>query len=672
MDLKQIVPGAREIRSSVSYDSAARTLFLTDEAQQDGCCWAFGLDPATGRLTPKWHTQLGFSTSTPAVCNGRIYVGTGLYSIRGGVYCLDELTGSVIWKFIPDSQGVSSVPGVQASPVVSVQNSAPYIYFPTIWEHSSIFCLDQEGKQVWQYDDQDLAYVHQGVAAAGGWLYLDSNSGLCALRPAAPEPVTGISLDKTTDTIPIGATDTLTVEIAPAGASNRQVAWSSDNQAVATVVYSGTSCTVTGVSAGTAKITATTADGGFTADCAVIVQHAASAVPVTGIALDKTIDTIAIGATDILTAKIAPANSVNQQVAWSSDNQAVATVDAGGVVTGVSAGTAKITATTADGDFTADCAVTVGGQAITVQLTIRDQNNKVRFNQGVSVQQGQTVADVLLAAAKIDPAIDPVVDWDCIYVTGGYVESLYGEDSPFGEQADGWVYFVDGMEPNVGAAVFGKADYKLLNDGDQILWRWSWMEPVEAISLNQPTANIAVGQSETLSAIITPTDSTNADVTWTSNNPSVATVDSNGRVTVVGKGTATITATSIDGGYAAACVVNGPPGAAGQASLPAGAAAPKSGGQGPAAKPPAAESAGQRLAARNAAVLTAIAAVAAGESGNLPWRVYRMTAGGAVNAASRLLPKQQGVLNGYAGGALLILFLWGSVRKYAEYTMHGR
>ena len=185
VDLKQIVPGAKEIRSSVSCDSANNLIFLTDQATQSGCCWAFGLDPATGKLTPKWHTQLGFSTSTPAVYNGRVYVGTGIYSLRGGVYCLDESTGSVIWKYIATGQGAASVPGVQASPVISVRNGAPYIYFPTIWEHSSVICLNQNGNQVWEFQDKDCTYILQGVAAAGGWLYFGNDGGwLYALQPA--------------------------------------------------------------------------------------------------------------------------------------------------------------------------------------------------------------------------------------------------------------------------------------------------------------------------------------------------------------------------------------------------------------------------------------------------------------------------------------------------------
>ena len=58
-------------------------------------------------------------------------------------------------------------------------------------------------------------------------------------------------------------------------------------------------------------------------------------------------------------ATIAPANATVQTVTWSSDDDTVASVDNAGKVTGESAGTATITVTTTDGDFTDTCAVTV-------------------------------------------------------------------------------------------------------------------------------------------------------------------------------------------------------------------------------------------------------------------------------------------------------------------------
>lgn len=81
-------------------------------------------------------------------------------------------------------------------------------------------------------------------------------------------------------------------------------------------------------------------------------------VAVTGVSLDVSEKSIIVGDSFTLTAKVSPDNATNKTVTWSSSNSAVATVTEG-KVTGVSAGTATITVTTADGNKTATCKVTV-------------------------------------------------------------------------------------------------------------------------------------------------------------------------------------------------------------------------------------------------------------------------------------------------------------------------
>ncbi|MDR3236182.1 MAG: SUMF1/EgtB/PvdO family nonheme iron enzyme [Prevotellaceae bacterium] len=83
-----------------------------------------------------------------------------------------------------------------------------------------------------------------------------------------PIAVTGVSLDKTTLTLAAGARETLTATVAPADATNKAVAWTSSDNAVAAVAAG----VVTAVGTGSATITATTADGGKTAVCAVTID----------------------------------------------------------------------------------------------------------------------------------------------------------------------------------------------------------------------------------------------------------------------------------------------------------------------------------------------------------------------------------------------------------------
>ena len=85
---------------------------------------------------------------------------------------------------------------------------------------------------------------------------------------AIPHPVTSVTVAPTSVTIKQGATVTLTATVAPSNADDPSVTWSSDNNSVATVVNG----VVTAVAVGTANITVTTVDGGFTATCAVKVK----------------------------------------------------------------------------------------------------------------------------------------------------------------------------------------------------------------------------------------------------------------------------------------------------------------------------------------------------------------------------------------------------------------
>ena len=77
---------------------------------------------------------------------------------------------------------------------------------------------------------------------------------------------------------------------------------------------------------------------------------------------------------------------------------------------------------------------------------------------------------------------------------------------------------------------------------------------VSGVTLNKTALSLTVGDTETLTATITPDNATNKNVTWSSDTPSVASVN-NGVVTAVAPGTATITATTVDGGFTATCTV---------------------------------------------------------------------------------------------------------------------
>ena len=102
----------------------------------------------------------------------------------------------------------------------------------------------------------------------------------------------------------------------------------------------------------------------------------------------------------------------------------------------------------------------------------------------------------------------------------------------------------------VGAA---GASYSLSEDVT-LYAQWAEKE-VTSITLEPTSATLNVGETVTITATITPSDALNTDVTWTSSNPSVATVDANGVVTAIASGTVTITATNTNSGVSATCTI---------------------------------------------------------------------------------------------------------------------
>lgn len=172
--------------------------------------------------------------------------------------------------------------------------------------------------------------------------------------PADTVAVTGVTMSQKTASMNVGDTKVITGTVAPANATNQAVTYKSSDEKVATVAENGT---VTAVAEGSADITATTADGGFTDKCVVTVTK--PTVAVTGVTIDPTTANIEVGKTAKLTATVVPDNATNKATTYKSSNEAVATVAPDGTVTAVAVGTANITVTAVDGGSTASCVVTV-------------------------------------------------------------------------------------------------------------------------------------------------------------------------------------------------------------------------------------------------------------------------------------------------------------------------
>jgi uncharacterized protein YjdB len=165
-------------------------------------------------------------------------------------------------------------------------------------------------------------------------------------------PVEGLKLDPNAISLKVGETEKIIAQVLPANANNKVLQWTLSDDRIVTVSSDGT---VTAMSVGPVRITATTMDGGFSDYCDVSVDWTA----VTGLILDKTALKISQGETYPLVASLIPSTATNDRVIWTSGMPSVAIVSDTGFLTAVGGGITTITATTEEGGFTAFCQVTV-------------------------------------------------------------------------------------------------------------------------------------------------------------------------------------------------------------------------------------------------------------------------------------------------------------------------
>lgn len=186
--------------------------------------------------------------------------------------------------------------------------------------------------------------------------------------------VTGVTLNKTSTSLKVGNTETLSATITPSDATTKTVTWSSSNTSVATV----SSGKITAIAAGQTIITVTTTDGGFKATCTVKVN--AEDIKVTGISLDKHNYTMEQSTQMRLNATIVPSDATNQNLIWTSSNEDTLTVEAG-LVKALREGSAIVTVKTEDGEYTDTCEFTITAEN---DYWLLERLNGVTHNEVVS------------------------------------------------------------------------------------------------------------------------------------------------------------------------------------------------------------------------------------------------------------------------------------------------
>lgn len=250
-------------------------------------------------------------------------------------------------------------------------------------------------------------------------------------------------------------------------------------------------------------------------------------VPVTGITLDQeNISFSDIGESVQLTVTILPVDADNNNVIWKSSDTSVAVV-VNGKVTCTGYGTAKITATSEDGDFVATCNVTATKKVVLPSsITLDKEKSTIKVGESITLK-----ATILPTDAD-----DKTVAWSS---ENSDIASITSEGIVTGNKAGTTKIIATTNANDLKAECFVTV-----------------LQPVTGVTLDKQNISLSeIGESVQLTASILPEDASNKNVSWSSSDNKVAIV-SKGKVVCTGYGTAVISAITEDGGYMATCVIN--------------------------------------------------------------------------------------------------------------------
>ena len=345
---------------------------------------------------------------------------------------------------------------------------------------------------------------------------LETKTGTCIVKVIAH--TTGIQMPETMS-MRIGEQIKVNALTLPLEISDNQMTFSSNENTIAKVTNDGT---IIGLKQGTCTITATSVDGGYTAECVVTVLQ-----PVEDVTLEKHSLEIKVGDTENMSVQVLPTSADNKKIVWTSSDEQLATVNSNGQVTALQGGTVWIKATAEDNkDATDSCRVTVMQPVTGIKLS---KSTYRLINIGDTTQ--------LEAIFQPNNATNKETKWQssnesvCYVSNGNVVATGYGTAVIMAVSIDG--NYMASCVVNVGKE----------------------MIPVESIELSQTSATLTAGETMKITATVKPDNATEKQVVWTSSDETICLISQSGMLVGIAEGTATITATSEDGKIKAECII---------------------------------------------------------------------------------------------------------------------
>ena len=355
--------------------------------------------------------------------------------------------------------------------------------------------------------------------------------------------VTGVSVSPTSASLSVGGTRQVTATVAPANATNKNVSWSSSNPSVATVNATGL---VTAVASGSATITATTQDGSFTATTAVTVTPVSGG----GSVLASWDFSGKGGQSSVATTTAMPGVSTTAPSLVASMGPGLTAVDYFiNAFTGRGQTATSLADAITGNDYISFTVAPIAGSTVSISsVKIRPfSQNRARTFVLMSNVSGFSAGNGISTFSSQEGDGSGL---NTINITGHSNRSSAVEFRlyVFGP-TDEW----EGA--GIGNRASSLAEADLIVEGSTAT---SSTVAVTGVSLSPTSANISVGDTRQLTATVAPANATNRNVSWSSSNPSVATVSAGGLVTAVASGSAAITVTTQDGSFAATTAVTVP------------------------------------------------------------------------------------------------------------------
>lgn len=282
--------------------------------------------------------------------------------------------------------------------------------------------------------------------------------------------------------------------------------WSSSNSSIAAVSPTGV---IKAKAQGNCMITITASNGAAARIAVTVVQ------PITSIKLSGNKATLEPGHKKTVTATVGPSNATSKSLVWSSSNSSVATVSKG-VITAVGKGTCIITCRS---KFYSNISVSY-------KVTVKQAVTAVSMESAVKLNENSTKR--LTAKAVPNTASNARLSFKSSNASVAAVSS------------NGVI-----TAKSKGSCVITATATD--GSGKSAKCRVTVVRPVTNVKLNAHTISWNVGKKAHFRPTVTPTTASNISVKYTSSNTRVATVDSNGLLTAVGKGTCTVTCTAADG-----------------------------------------------------------------------------------------------------------------------------